>query len=139
MFFMKKNVFVSFTLKPLHGNRNFSNSILPVLERVASENPGSCLNHGFLPREVVVEKGFGTEVVDALDRLWPDQRNWFDPESGKPRREDMAQAAKDFKEAGNGVEVIIIGPPIEGVLDEFKLYDAQGFTVNILGWEPLEQ
>jgi len=35
------------------------------------------LHHCFLPREVVKEKGFSTDLVDFLDTICPNQVRWF--------------------------------------------------------------
>lgn len=39
--------------------------------------PHTVLHHCFLPREVVIAKGFDTSVVDYLDELAPNQVCWY--------------------------------------------------------------
>jgi hypothetical protein len=110
-------VAVSFTLK----NQSLED-IRTALEGISLElGEDVTLVHGFLTREEVVEKGFGTEVVDLLDKLFPNQINF----SGK--RQDMV----DYVTA-MGAEVYVIGSIIDGVKEEYELYQDAGVTVNLV-------
>lgn len=80
-----------------------------------------CLVHGFMPREVVVEKNFSTEVVDTLKSLFPIQLNCY---NDGPQRDIMASVIKQT----DGV-VYTIGEVKEGVLDEVRLYEESNIFV----------
>lgn len=84
-----------------------------------------CLVHGFMPREVVVEKGYSTDVVDTLKELFPIQMNLYE-ESG-PKRDLMASVLRQ----NNGV-AYTIGEVKEGVMEEVKLYEAAKVFVGRL-------
>lgn len=73
------------------------------------------LLHGFMPREVIIEKGFSTEVVDALDQLFPTQINFY---KDGPLRELMAKAAIALN-----ANLYFVGQIKEGVAEEAKMYE----------------
>lgn len=123
-----KFIAISFTLK----DQPFD-SIRETLERI-SLNHGAisgncCLVHGFMPRSVVIEKGFGTEVVDALDALFPFQLNCY---VGAPKRITMAQIIKEQKGT-----VYLVGDIKDGVAEEAALYrEATPFVVSLpVSWD----
>lgn len=112
---------ISLTLK-----EQDKNEILSLLEYLAYHLKGAdkpvVLVHGFLPRRVVLEKGFSTSVVDALDKLFPIQLNLWD---GVPLRQEMA----DVLERLNG-DAYVIGDVKEGVAEEVNLYERKE-AVNV--------
>lgn len=79
-------------------------------------NPHMVLHHCFLPREIVVEKGFDTSVVDFLDGLADNQVRWYNtsPKGLGVSRFLMLQNLLRC----NGT-AIFIGDIKEGVLEEF--------------------
>ena len=121
-----KFIAVSFTIK---GQK--MSDIKPVLEqlseRYAAKSGKTALIHGFMPRHVVVEKGFSTELVDTLDELFPEQVSCYQISTGKPNREAMVAIVAD-----SGAEVYAIGSIIEGVEEEVKLYREEGVHVSEL-------
>ena len=106
---------ISFTLK----GQDFK-SIKERLDLVKKSYPEVELVHGFMPKQVVKEKGFSTEVVDTLDEYFPNQKNFFGD------REGMAQYVAEK----NGL-VLILGDVVEGVLEEYNLYKSQLPETNI--------
>lgn len=121
---MKHFIAISFTLK----NQSFD-KIIPSLESISDSFPGGkdgtpVLVHGFMPRSVVIEKGFGTEVVDALDRLFPNQMNCYTNQPDRQRMVDVIQAT-----AGR---VFVIGACVDGVQEEVEMYTAAGVPVFFL-------
>ncbi len=123
-----KFVAISFTLK----GQSFEDIKL-VLEKLSimhnAVNGNVCLVHGFMPRALVIEKGFGTEVVDTLDKLFPYQMNCY---VGGPQREVMASIIKEQR----GL-VYTIGEIKEGVAEELVAYEkATRFITRLpLGWD----
>lgn len=90
------------------------------------EEYGNCICiHGFMPRQMVLERRFSTDVVDAIEETFPVRLNMHD---GKEvLREQMAEVANQLE-----AEVIVIGLTIFGVKEEVELY-AQYFDSE---WEP---
>jgi len=124
------HTFISFSLKPLkEAGRTFEDAILPELEKIAAYAPNNTLHHGFLHREVLEEKDWPTNVVDALDRLWPKQMHYSNA-YGQVEREQMARIAKEL----GVLKVFVIGPVVEGVAEEKAAYEAQGIIVGELPW-----
>lgn len=119
-----KIIAVAFTLK----GQTF-NQILPVLTELAGlvggKSGNTILAHGFMSRGAVIEKGFGTEVVDALAELFPYQMNFW--ANDVVNRKAMAQALKDAD-----AEVYTIGEIKEGVKEEVDLYREKGIFVSEL-------
>lgn len=119
---MVKHIGISFTLKgqplPL-----IAQALLRIAEQIKESGNAVVLVHGFMPREVVVEKGFSTDLVDTLASLFPDQINCY--EDDKPNREKMA----DILHGYNG-EAYIIGTRIDGVATEAALYRMKGITLH---------
>jgi len=119
-----KFIAVSFTIK---GQK--ISDIKPVLEQLSERHGGksghTALIHGHMPRHVVVEKGFFTELVDILDELFPVQIGCY--HNGKTNRELMLAIIAD-----SGAEVYAIGEIIEGVAEEVKLYREAGIHVSEL-------
>ena len=119
---------IAFTLK----GQSFE-EIQLVLEKLSimhnATNGNVCLVHGFMPRAVVLEKGFGTEVVDTLDKLFPYQLNCY---VGGPQRQIMSDIIKQQK----GL-VYSIGEVKEGVAEEMAEYEkATRFITKLpLGWD----
>lgn len=110
-----KTLILAFTLKG-----QSESEILQVVKEIADRNPNSILIHGFLPRKVVVEKGFSTTVVDALEKNFPVQLNMWNE---KPLRNEMVDIAKRL-----GAEIFVIGDIKEGVEEEVNLYKEAGMT-----------
>lgn len=115
---------ISFTLK----NQPFAD-IQKVLQMISSQFGGASGNtvlvHGFMPRDVVVAKGFDTEVVDGLKKLFPLQINCYDT---APIRSQMVDIIKR-----NKGRVFVVGTVIDGVAEEVALYEAAGVKVQELG------
>ena len=84
----------------------------------SDETGRSVLHHCFLPRETVVAKGFGTEVVDALDEIsGENQIRWFGAsETLGMSRLLMLQNLKRL----NGI-ALFVGEVKEGVKEEYEL------------------
>lgn len=110
---------ISFTLK----GQELS-SIRNVLEGIAARHEGEELIHGFMPRELVIEKGFSTELVDMLDELFPVQHIFFG------RREEMVKYANSVK-----AFAIFVGEIKEGVAEEYDLYLNKAPKCNILEFD----
>ena len=129
-------IFISFSLKPLTGSgRTFEDAILPVLTKIADSHGGEELHHGFMPKAVLLEKGIPTDIPDALDRLFGEYVPvvcHFDPATNKPDREGMVALAKDEKAL-----IYVIGPIVEGVLDEIVAYSLVGTEIICYPWAEL--
>ena len=97
------------------------------LEKISQQLGGTTgdtiLVHGFMPRHVVVEKGFSTDLVDALSELFPYQINCY--ADGKPNRELMAKILKE-----QGGEAWIVGDVIDGVKEEEAIYMENLLNIN---------
>lgn len=119
-----KYVAVSFTLK----GQAFAD-IYKVLEMISNQVGGksgdTILVHGFMPRDIVLDKGFTTNVLDGLWELFPVQINCY---SNGPERQRMAHILKETKGS-----VFTVGSVIEGVAEEVALYEGAGITVSKLG------
>lgn len=111
-----KAIVVAFTLK----GQAFEN-ILPKLVKLSEENPDAILIHGFLPRKVLEEKQIPTDVVNALENLFPVQLNMYNE---KPLREEMVSVAKKLE-----ATVYVIGEIKEGVAEEVELYRTENIPV----------
>ncbi len=110
---------ISFSLK----GQSLEN-ILPVLNDLAQKHKEETLVHAFMPRAELVRRNYDTGLVDALDGLFPFQRNFFNIETGGPLRTQMAEHV-----AKNRGTVYIIGELIDGVNDEAELYESAGAEV----------
>jgi hypothetical protein len=116
-----QTIAIAFTLK----GQNFSD-IRKCLELLSAQvGREAILVHGFMSRQAVIDKGFSTEVVDALAELFPYQLNCF--VDGHPKRQEMANILK----AQRGT-VYTIGEVKEGVLEEVDLYKSAGVNVCAL-------
>ncbi len=92
-------------------------AIIDFSEREEGES-AAILHHCFLPREAVIVKGFGTEVVDSLDEIsGENQIRWFGAS------DDLGMSRllmlKNLKRL-NGI-ALFIGEVKEGVKDEYEL------------------
>lgn len=131
------SLFISFSLKPLkEAGRTFEDAILPVLQKIAEENPDEPVHHGFMTPNVLTEKGWPTTVPDAFEDLFNHVVYHFDPETGKPDRDKMADLAW-ADSLDNKVQVIVIGPLVEGVADEVAAYQSKGLVPVALPWAEL--
>jgi len=92
-------------------------SLIDFSEKAEGE-PSSVLHHCFLPRETVVAKGFGTEVVDVLDEIsGENQIRWFGAsDTLGMSRLLMLQNIKRL----NGI-ALFVGEVKEGVKEEYEL------------------
>lgn len=92
-------------------------SLIDFSEKAEGE-PSAVLHHCFLPREMVVARGFSTEVVDTLDEISGEsQVRWFgaSDDLGMSRLL-MLQNIKRLK----GI-AIFVGEVKEGVKEEYEL------------------
>lgn len=112
-----KAIVIAFTLK----GQPFE-KILAQLEKIAQENPTQILLHSFMPRALVVEKGFPTIVLDAIDKLFPIQLNMF--LHGAPLRTEMAEVAAKLE-----ATVYVVGEIKEGVAEDVERYKEMGLPV----------
>jgi hypothetical protein len=106
---MLKYIVIAFTLKGQD-----QQEIFKMLDHVKELEPDVVLIHGFLPRRIVMEKQFATDVVDKLDSLFPNQINLF---NGQPLRLCMTEVATATR-----AKVYVLGDIREGVKDEVDLY-----------------
>lgn len=94
--------------------------IIKRIQEVRKTHPNVILIHGFMPRKLVEEKGWSTNILDELEKF-PVRLNMYDE---KPLREQMAVTASKL-----GANVIVIGEVKEGVEEEIKLYKQLNLTV----------
>jgi hypothetical protein len=113
---MLKFIVIAFTLKGQD-----QQEIFRMLDQVKELEPDAVLIHGFLPRSIVTERGFPTDVVDKLESLYPNQINLF---NGQPLRHCMAEVAYATK-----ATVYVIGEIKEGVAEEIDLYRSRSLNV----------
>lgn len=119
-FYIMKYIFigVSFTLK----GQDFA-KIAPILEKISKDIAGTgktaILVNGFMPKHVVLEKGFDTVVVNTLEELFPIQINCY--HKGRPDREEMSDILKE-----TGGNAYLIGDLKEGVKEEWEIYTEKG-------------
>ena len=130
---MAEHIFLSFSLKPLkEKGRTFENAILPAMEKLAERHGKATLHHGFLSREEVLARNLPTNVIDAIERLFPNTVQ-YSPIDGdyEKMRSTMASEAKDLDNA----LVIVIGPVVEGVEEEVTAYAKAGMGIHYHLWE----
>lgn len=84
-------------------------------------NDNTVVIHGFMPLQEVKQRGFGTEVVDELEKLFPVRLNMYNT---KPLREEMADIASSLE-----AQVFVVGEIKEGVAEEVELYKKAGLTI----------
>lgn len=118
---------ISFTLKGQEVEK-----IAKVLENIASKVENPVLIHGFMPRELVVAKGWNTDALDSIEKNFPIRINLYDPNISQPMRQEMANMV--FITGGS---VHVIGQCVEGVALEVELY--QSFGVQEFTYHPLEE
>ena len=113
---MMKTIAISFSLK----DQSFE-SISEKLQMIADLHPNSLVVHGFLPRAEVEKRELPTDVVDALDILFPLQLNLN--RDGQPLRAEMAYVMNKLEG-----RVYVIGEIVDGVkeqLDEYAKYNLE--------------
>lgn len=124
-------VITAFSLKPLAGSgRTFEDAILPVLQQIAESHSGEDLHHGFMPKAHLEGKGWPTTVPDSFQHLFGEFGKvhcYFDVETGIPNREALAEIAKN-----KDTTVYVIGPILEGVLEEVVAYSAPNVGATII-------
>jgi len=125
-------IITAFSLKPLAGSgRTFEDAILPVLTKISETHGGEDFHHGFMPKAYLEEKGWPTAVPDAFTHLFGGYGlvvSHFDVEAGKTNREALVEIAEE------GATVYVIGPIIEGVLEEVVAYSNVGATIICQPW-----
>lgn len=85
--------------------------------------PLPILHHCFLPREVVVQKGFATDVVDMLDQIaGENQVRWFGVSENLPMSRLLMLT--NLKRV-NGM-ALFVGEIKEGVKEEWDLAQSMG-------------
>jgi glutaredoxin-related protein len=121
-----KSIVIAFTLK----GQNFEKieaelkQLSDRLNTTSGEDPVLVI-HGFMPRSKVMEKGFSTSVVDALDKLFPHQLNMYSCVTNMPLRKQMAHVALMLN-----ATIYVIGDIAEGVAEEVQIY--QSAEMNII-------
>lgn len=112
---MKRYIVVSFTLK----GQDFKKDILPHLKKIKQKYSGKqvVLIHGFMSEDSLKEKKLSTDVIDELNRLFPEQKRFWDGTNGVVDRDEMRNFAYNQQ-----AEAYIIGDVKEGVKDEAKNY-----------------
>ena len=115
-----RHILLSFTLK-----NQKQEEILDALAKVYTKHRGAILLHGFMPKKELMAKGIDTTIVDALHTYFPKQINFYC--DGKPLRYLMAEAAMQL-----GATIIVIGNIVDGVKEEFDLYQSNEMIVTQL-------
>ena len=119
-----KLIAIAFTLKGQSFD-DIKSSLTELSGQLGSKSGNVVLVHGFMPRQAVIDKGFGTEVVDTLAELFPLQLNCYS--DGAPQRKQMADVLKSFKG-----DIYTIGEVKEGVAEEVDLYKANNIRILTL-------
>lgn len=83
------------------------------------------LVHGFMPKDVVIEKGFSLEVVHCLKEHFPHQIEFYKEGDLEGMRKRMAAFLKQNKGCA-----YVIGDATGGVADEIDHYLAAGVQVH---------
>jgi hypothetical protein len=96
---MLKFIVIAFTLKGQD-----QQEIFKLLDHVKELEPDVVLIHGFLPRRIIMEKQFSTDVVDKLDSLFPNQINLF---NGQPLRLCMTEVATATRQRFMCLEIFV--------------------------------
>lgn len=116
-----KYIGISFTLKGTNWDR-IAEKIATIAKGYADEQQKVILVHGFMPRDVVMYKGFDTKVIDLLNQKFPLTLNLY--RDGAPLRDEMAELLSSKKGT-----VYVIGPIIEGVATEVAEYRMKGINI----------
>lgn len=82
------------------------------------------LVHGFMPKEIVLAKGFSTELTDTLKELFPFQLGFY--------KNDLTEMRKDMTHfiKSNFGNALFIGNIIDGVKEEYDMYCANQIPVS---------
>lgn len=95
------------------------------------DEPRSVLHHCFLPKKIVEQKGFSTEVWDFLEMFSEDNVCWNGVSGeGMGLVWDRQYMLENIKKI-NGVS-IFIGNIIEGVEEEYKLANELGIDIIVI-------
>lgn len=124
---MGKFIAVAFTLK----GQELA-WLLPALRLIAAENPDCTLVHGFMDRATVEEKELPTDIIDVLDKLFPDQVNFFGPDVAN------LDAMKDFLYE-NLATAYFIGAVKDEVREQFLLYAKASIKIKTLDPDDLQR
>lgn len=124
LYIMYTLIGISFTLKG-QDFQQINVALLKIKEEIAGRNEKAILVNGFMPKHVVLEKGFSTEVTNTLAELFPLQINCYT--DNQPQRKEMASILSEF-----GGCVYVIGEVVEGVKIEIDEYKAQNVDVYLM-------
>lgn len=129
---MKTDVSIHFTIKdqPLDVIEDKINKWFRdgkhVVDFSERTEPRSILHHCFLPREIVIEKGFSEDLVDMLDMISEFQVRWFNTHayglvwSRQLMLENLAKL---------GGTAIFVGEIKEGVKEEYDIAEKLGLDI----------
>lgn len=130
---MKNYVSVHFSTKP----DGFSDKLKAALINLAyTSEKGMVLVHAFASREFLESKNISTEVIDFLDRFFPNQVSFFNTQTSQPMRQMMF----DYLKAKNG-EPFFYGDFVgelskdypAGVKEEHELVEKMDMSINYDG------
>lgn len=116
---------ISFSLKG-QDIADIRESLEKISQQLGGTTGDTILVHGFMPKHVVVEKGFSTDWADMFNELFPIQINCY--ANGATDRKLMAKILKE-----QGGEAWIVGDVIDGVREEEAIYMENLLNINYVG------
>lgn len=111
-------IVIAFTLK----GQNVVDILSKVSELAATLPDNTILIHGFMPRAVLNQKGFTTDIIDCFDDLFTLQLNMY---NDGVLRDKMCDVAVSLN-----ADVYVIGEETFGVSEEMSMYRAAGLTIK---------
>lgn len=113
-----RNYTIHFTIKD-QSLEEIKEKLKKYLDELPFQERALAFHHCFMPRKLVEEKGFSTDLVDVLDELCvPDQVRWYNTtdsitESRRLMLNNIAQIPRG--------QALFVGEIKEGVKEEYDL------------------
>jgi len=124
-----KNYTIHFTIKD-QSLEKIKEKLKKYLDKLPFQEKALAFHHCFMPRTLVEEKGFSTDLVDVLDELCiPDQIRWYNTtdsiaESRRLMLNNIAQIPR--------AQALFIGEIKEGVKEEYDLAKQLGIDCVLI-------
>ena len=127
-----KFISISFTIKG-QDLQQIRQELEYISNITGSKSGKSILVHGFMPMDVVKEKGFSADVNHMLKELFPRQIHFYKEGDLQGMRKEMCE----FMVANKGT-AFIVGGIVDGVAEEYNLYQNNNIPCYTRSLSPID-